>query len=90
MPPRSANSKRPAKLVRQIVRATHRLTKLKRPPYWVSVYDVVRVVGGADEEAIGVALAYAVENNFLRLDGEQPPHSVLLTDEGAKLATGIA
>ncbi len=89
MPTPNANSQRPAKLVRQIVRAAHRLTKLKRPPYWVSVYDVVRDVGEVDDEAIGAALAYAAENNFLRLDGEQPPRSVWVTDEGAKLATGM-
>jgi hypothetical protein len=90
MPPQSTNSKRPAKLVRQIVRAAHKLTKLKRPPCWVSFYDVVRVVGRADEEAISAALIYAVENNLLQLDGAQPPHLVLVTDEGAKLATGVA
>jgi hypothetical protein len=89
MPPQSTNSKRPEKLVRQIVKAAHKLTKLKRPPCWVSLYDVVRVVGRADEEAITEALIYAVENNLLQLDG-QPPHLVRVTDEGAKLATGVA
>ena len=88
MPPQSTNSKRPANLVRQIVRAAHKLTKLKRPPCWVSLYDVVRVVGRADEEEINAALIYAVEHNLLRLDGEHPPHSVWITDEGEKLATG--
>jgi hypothetical protein len=52
MPLKRANSKRSAKLARQIVRAAHKLTKLKRPPCWVSFYDVVRVVGSADDETI--------------------------------------
>jgi hypothetical protein len=90
MPSQSANSRRPPKFVSQIVRAAHKLTSLKRPPCWASLYDVVRVVGRADEEAIGAALTYAVENNLLQLDGAHPPHLVWVTDEGTKLATGIA
>ena len=48
------------------------------------------VVGREEAEGMRAALNYAVENNLLRLDGAQPPHLVWVTDEGAKLATGVA
>ena len=77
---------RPTKLVRQIVKAAHDLTKHKRPPYWMSVYDVIHAIGGRVSPETSQAIRLAASQDLLRADGADNPHSICVTAEGVKLA----
>ena len=87
MPRSKPPSKRPTKLVRQIVKAAHDLTKHKRPPYWMSVYDVIHAMGGRVSAETSEAIRLAVLQNLLRADTAENPRSICVTAEGVKLAS---
>jgi hypothetical protein len=71
MPRASRPSRRPTKLVRQIVKAAHDLTKHKHPPYWVSVYDVARAMGSEVTAEIREGIHSAMLQNLLRADSTE-------------------
>ena len=87
MPRPKPAPKRPTKLVRQIVKAAHDLTKHKRPPYWMSVYDVIHAMGDKVSPETSEAIRLAVSQDLLRADSADNPHSICVTAEGVKLAS---
>jgi hypothetical protein len=77
---------RPSNLTREFVTAAHELTRSKRPPYWVSVDQVVKKLGGGVSEKIDEAIHLAALQNLLRTDGGHAPFPVCVTASGMILA----
>jgi hypothetical protein len=73
--------RKPPPLVLKVLRAVHKATKDKKPPYWVSIDSLgLRV----DRIRLDQAVALADLSGWLRVAGN-PPMSVAITASGVSL-----
>jgi hypothetical protein len=79
-------SRRPLKLVHELVVAVLRLTARKPPPYVVSVDEVARAIGRKRSTEFDDAIAFSIRAQLIVGDEATPPSSISLTEDGLALA----
>jgi hypothetical protein len=84
-PPPGAVSKKPSKLVRQIVQAAHDMTKHRPIVWWVSVHDVTQHLGIYQDDKTVAAVQQAVDLHLLRANSRDDPRMVCVTYGGIRL-----
>ncbi len=82
--PRAA-SKKPSKLVLDIVRAAHDMTKHRPIVWWVSVYEVTEQLEIHQDDKTVAAVQQAVDMRLLRANSIDDPGMVCVTYDGIRL-----
>jgi hypothetical protein len=80
-----AASMKPSKLVRDIVRAVHDMTKHQPIVWWVSVHDVTQHLGIHQDDQTVAAVQQAVDLHLLRVNSRDDPGMVCVTYDGIRL-----
>jgi hypothetical protein len=80
-----AVSMKPSRLVRDIVRAVHDMTKHRPIVWWVSVHDVTQHLGIYQDDQTVAAVQQAADLHLLRANSRDDPAMVCVTYGGIRL-----